>query len=78
MGEDRTFTHHDTKESFFMDIPSLIFVDLDDLLKRRADRDEKASGPSQLLDQLLRDRRGSRSNVDAVVRTSRGVACGRE
>lgn len=69
-------TYHDTEESFFVDISSVIFVDLDDLLKRCTDRDEKPSGLGQLVDQLLRDLRGSRSDVNAVVRTSSHIACG--
>jgi hypothetical protein len=71
-------TYHDAEESFFLDIPLVIFVDLDDLLKCCTDRNEKASGLGQLVDQLLRDRRGSRSNVNAVVRTSSDMAYGRE
>ena len=68
-------TYNDTKEAFFVDIPLVIFVDLHDLLKCCTDRNEKASGLGQLVDQLLRDRRGSRTNVNAIVRTSSDMTC---
>lgn len=68
-------TYHDPKETFLLDIPLIIFVNLDDLLGPRANRDEKPSRLGQLVDQLLWHCWGSRSNMNAVVRTTSVIAC---
>lgn len=69
-------THHDTEETFCLNSPLIVFVDLYDLLSSCADRNEKPPRLGQLVDQLLWYFRGSCSNVDAIVRTASSMACG--
>lgn len=76
MEEEKKPTYHDAEESFLLDIPSVVFVNLDYLLDSCTDRNEKPSRPSQLINQLLWNRRCGRSNVNAVVRASRRITFG--
>jgi hypothetical protein len=69
-------TRHDPKEPFLLDVPAVIFVNLDYLLNSCTDRNEKPPRLGQLVNQLLWDHRCSRPNVDAVVRASSSMACG--
>lgn len=69
--------YHDAKEAFPSDVTLVIFIDLDYLLNTCADGNEKSSRLGQLVDQLLWDCRGSRSNVNTVVGTTGSMACGR-
>jgi len=71
-----TFAHHYPEEAFLLDIPLVVFVNLDDLLNPCADRDEKPSRLGQLVNQGLWYCRGSRSNVNAVVRARSSMTCG--
>ena len=75
-GEEDKPAYHDAEESFLLDVPSVIFVNLNYLLDSRTDRNEKPSRLGQLFNQLLWDRRCGRSNVNAVVRAGRRIACG--
>jgi hypothetical protein len=69
-------TYHDTKEAFLLDIPSVVFVNLDDLLNPCANGNEKPSRLGQLVDQLLRYHWGGCSNMNTVVRSTSIIACG--
>lgn len=75
MGEENNLTYHDAEESFLLDIPLVVFVNLDYLLDSCTDRNEKPSRLGQLIDQLLWNRRCGRSNVNAIVRADRRVTC---
>ena len=70
------FAHHDPEEAFLLDIPSVVFVNLDDLLNPCTNRNEKPSRLGQLVNQVLWYCRGSRSYMNAVVRASGSITCG--
>jgi len=76
MGEENKPAYHDAEETFLLDIPSVVFVNLDYLLDSCTNRNEKPSRLGQLIDQLLWNRRCGRPNVNTVVRASRRVTCG--
>jgi len=70
-----TSTHHDPEEAFLLDIPSVVFVNLDNLLNTCADWDEQPSRLGQLVNQVLWYCWSSRPNVNAVVRASNSITC---
>jgi len=74
--EKITSTDHDPEEAFLLDIPSVVFVNLDDLLNPCTNWDEKPPRLGQLVNQVLWYCWGSRPNVNAVVRAGSSITCG--